>query len=145
MPLRIASRHTAPLQRANFIWLAGLAVLIAATMIGCNGNALTNVSGTVTYQGTPVASGEIRLTPDSNAGNQGPAVVAMIRDGKYKTPKDKGVVGGAYQLRIMGYGAAPKSDDPTASEFGDMLFETQHQTAEFPEGEEEYVHNITIE
>lgn len=119
--------------------------VVSLSLSGCGeGSPYSNVSGTVTYQGQPVANGEIRMTPDSNQGNQGPAVVAIIKDGAYSTPEGKGVVGGIYQLRIMGFKGKIESEDPTAPEFGGRLFKTQTQSAEFPKGED-CVHNIIVE
>lgn len=121
-------------------------ILFAASLclIGCEQSPYSNVSGAVTYKGQPVPNGEIRLTPDSNQGNVGPAVVAMIKDGTYATREGKGIVGGKYQVRIMGYKARIQSDDPTAPEFGPPLFKTQTQFAEFPPGED-CVHDIVLE
>lgn len=121
-----------------------LAIVACLLSVGCEQNPYSAVTGSVTYNGQPVPSGEVRLTPDSRSGNSGPAVVCMIRDGKYQTPEQKGVVGGAYQLRIMGYGPAPETDDPTASDTGAPMFKTQTQAAEFPKGED-CVHDITIQ
>jgi hypothetical protein len=45
----------------------------------------------VTYDGKPVPGGRILFTPDR--GNPGPASVAEITDGKYRTRSEKGVIG----------------------------------------------------
>lgn len=121
-----------------------VAAVIAVFICGCSADPYSKVSGTVTFKGEPVPKGEIRFTPDSTQGNKGPSVTAIIRDGKYETPSEKGIVGGKYQLRIMGYGVAKATNDPTASEFGDSLFRTQHQSAEFPKGED-VEHDVVVE
>ncbi len=59
------------------------------------------LSGTITMpDGKPVPAGEINFEPDGQAGNKGPASMAQIRQGKYSLPKDQGVVGGKYIVRI---------------------------------------------
>lgn len=115
-------------------------LLCILCLVGCGQSPYSAVSGTVTFKGKPVPSGEIRLTPDSSQGNKGPMISMLIVDGKYQTPEDKGVIGGPYQVRIMGYGPG-SSSDPTAGEV--QLFDTQQQTADFPKGEDT-VHDITI-
>ena len=109
--------------------------------VGCGDDGKYTVSGTVTFEGQPVPSGEIRFTPDN--GNKGPMVLTRIKDGKYETPKDKGLVGGSYQLRVSSYGAAGNANDPTAPDFGKPLFKPYRQDVEFPK--EDFEHNIEIE
>ncbi len=108
---------------------------------GCGGDGKHTVSGSVTYQGNPVPAGEIRFTP--NKGNKGPIVLVKIKDGRFETPKDKGIVGGAYQLRVTGYGSAGNSKDPTAPDFGRQLFPIYREDLEFPR--EDHEHNIEID
>ena len=124
-----------------------LTLLVTAVLLiqspGCQKNPYCSVSGTVTYQGKRVPRGEIRFTPDHNRGNQGPAVVARIIDGQYATPDGKGIVGGAYLIRINGYDAPQASNDPTAPDFGQPLFETVVQNADLKA--EDQVHDIVIE
>ena len=92
-------------------------------------------------KGEPVPAGEIRFTP--NKGNKGPMVLVRIKEGKYQTPKDKGIVGGAYQLRVTGYGAAGSTQDPTAPDFGKPLFPIYREDVEFPK--EDLEHNIEVD
>jgi hypothetical protein len=42
----------------------------------------------------------ITFEPDTEAGQRGPAVSAMIVNGKYKTPADRGFCGGACVIRV---------------------------------------------
>jgi hypothetical protein len=53
------------------------------------------------------------------------------------------VVGGPYQLRVSGYGAAGNSKDPTAPDFGRPLFPTHRQSVDLPK--EDYEYDITID
>lgn len=130
-----------PLRAANrgFRWSVLLSCL--AVFIGCADDGKYTVSGSVTYKGQPVPSGEIRFTPDK--GNQGPAVLARIKEGTFSTPKDKGLLGGSYQLRVSGYGAAGNTKDPTAPDFGKPLFPIYREDVEFPQ--EDFEHNIQID
>lgn len=118
-----------------------LITLASALCLGCGDSGLYRVSGTVTYKGQPVPSGEIRFTP--HQGNTGPMILAKIRDGSYETPKDKGVVGGPYQLQVKGYAKAGNSNDPTAPDFGTSLFGVYRENVEFPK--DDYEHDIVVD
>jgi len=120
-----------------------LALLTATLLTGCGDDGRYQISGAATFQGNPIATGEVRLTPDTSTGNRGPAVLAMIREGRYQTPADKGVLGGHYVLRVTGYGAAPVSNDPTAPDFGRPLFRVQQLFVELPQ--EDFEYDIKIE
>ncbi len=120
--------------------------LILATVllsIGCGDDGEYAVSGAVTFKGEPVPAGEIRFSPDTSKGNGGPMVLAVIKEGRYETPRDKGLGGGSYQVRVSGYGAAANSNDPTAPDFGRPLFPIHRVSAEFPKEDHEY--DISIE
>lgn len=58
------------------------------------------ISGTVTFQGSPVPLGRISFDPDTSQGNDGPAGYADIVDGRYRT--HMGAVGGPHVVRING-------------------------------------------
>lgn len=112
--------------------------------IGCSGDdGKHTISGTVTFKGEPVPAGEVRFTPDMSKGNNGPVVLARIKEGRYETPSDKGVVGGPYQLRVSGFGSAPNSKDPTASDFGRPMFPVHRQDVDLPREDHEF--DIVIE
>lgn len=86
---------------------ASLLAALAAT-VGCSGDAGPRrhaVRGTVTFQGKPVPSGEVTFEPDARAGNKGPASWGEIRSGKYSIGRAKGHLGGAYIIRVTGFGA----------------------------------------
>lgn len=93
-------------------------VLTLGAVSGCGGNTgpgRYELSGSVTYQDKSVPAGEISFTPDSSKGNSGPGSIARIVDGRYQTEPGKGIVGGAYTVRIYGYDgvAIPESSDGT--------------------------------
>ena len=96
----------------------------------CHG--LYEVEGTVTYQGKPVKDGEIIFAPDTSKGNVGPGGYAIIKNGQFKTTKNKGVVGGAYILTVSGRPLATgESEVGEAFATGDleyMLFPVQEMT-----------------
>ena len=98
------------------IGLIGLLLLL-----GCSagdGIERFHLAGTVTYQGQPVPTGEIQFTPNSRAGNSGPGTIVKIEDGHYETQPGKGVLGGAYGVRIVGYDGKANSE----SDLGVSLF-----------------------
>jgi hypothetical protein len=115
-----------------------LAVCMAAiTMVfGCGGESdgrSSNVSGSVTYNGAPVAVGTIQFRPASTEG--GPAGYADIVDGKYDTTATgKGVAGGSYIVVINGFdgNANPDAELP----FGEPLFPEFETKVDIAEGED---------
>ena len=54
-------------------------IAVAAVAAGCGNDGQYQLSGTVTYNGKPVAGGIVMLEPAE--GNPGPAVTADIRTG----------------------------------------------------------------
>ncbi len=63
------------------------------------------VTGTITYGGKPVASGEILLIPDGEKKNTGPEGIAVIKDGKFDTQGSRapGIDGGPMVVEVTGY------------------------------------------
>jgi hypothetical protein len=83
--------------------------LFAALLLGCSGGdgdgpSRHRLTGTVTLDGQPVASGQIFFDPDVSQGNSGPQAYATIKDGKYDTSagEGKGHVGGPHKVSISG-------------------------------------------
>jgi hypothetical protein len=89
------------------------AILLTA---GCGGGPKSSVkrydvSGAVTFNGSPVPDGMVIFEPDVKAGNRGPAGHAPIVNGRYDTRKNGlGTVGGAHVIRISGMSGP--SDQP---------------------------------
>ncbi len=87
--------------RSVTLSIGGIVFLIVA---GCGGSAGTvtryDLSGKVTYRGAPAPMGVIMFEPDTTQGNHGPGAMAKIEDGEYRTPPDKGTVGGPHIARI---------------------------------------------
>ena len=58
-----------------------LGLILGATVAGCGDGSRSVVSGTVTYEGEPVAKGQITFTP---ADGKGPIAGGEITAGKYR-------------------------------------------------------------
>jgi len=87
--------------------IPGCCVVLVAVSIcgGCrreSGDRRYDLSGRVTYAGKPVPAGRILFSPDASQGMEGPATVADISDGRYRTRSGKGAVAGAYVVTIHG-------------------------------------------
>jgi hypothetical protein len=112
------------------------ALLAALLASACDrpGANLHRVTGRVTWQGQPVPTGLIRFEPDAAAGNTGPGVVAEISQGRYATPRDKGVVGGRYRVVISGYDGVPfdRPEEGFRDTVGKPLFLDRVEEVEFP-------------
>jgi hypothetical protein len=110
--------------------LAGC-LLIGSVVGGCGGPAgpvRYDVKGTVLYDGQPVPAGEVALDPDGSQGNKGPGSIARIKDGRYQTEPGKGVLGGPYVVRIVGFDGVPVGD----SSVGTGIFPQYQTKVEFP-------------
>ncbi|MHC2068630.1 hypothetical protein ACYFX5_14285 [Bremerella sp. T1] len=112
--------------------------LYAAVLLGCglltlgcaksDGLDRFHLSGEVTYDGQPVPKGEIQFTPNSREGNPGPGTFINIENGHYETAPGKGVLGGAYGVRIVGYDGQANSE----SDLGVSLFKPYSQRIDLP-------------
>ncbi|UUO04943.1 hypothetical protein M4951_16305 [Blastopirellula sp. J2-11] len=101
------------------------------------------ISGNVTFAGQPVPQGTIFLMPDPQKGNTGPGSTGIIRNGEFRIPAQRGVVGGAYVVSITGFAAPtgmsseedPMIGDPLFAEFQtftDLAAERSTQSFEVP-------------
>lgn len=121
--------------------LVGLAALLPLLMIGCSGPAgpaTHELSGKVVYDGKPVPVGEVSFQPDGAQGNAGPGCIALIKDGQYKTEPNKGIVGGPYIVRIVGYDGVPVGDSTQGSE----MFRVYETKVDLPK--ETATHDFTV-
>ena len=84
-------------------------LMIGVTFIGCGaeGPPKYDLSGAITYEGQPIAGGEVNFTPDASKGNTGPGSFATIKQGRYETFDGKGVIGGPHTLTIIAYQQMP--------------------------------------
>jgi len=103
--------------------------LFALTGCGSDPRGL-EVSGTVTYKGTPVPAGDIQFVPE--AGNTGPPGRAVIVNGKYNTSDTggQGTVGGPHQVIINGFDGIAKPDEELPH--GKPLFPEFKSTFDIP-------------
>jgi hypothetical protein len=65
-------------------------------LLGCSGPPRTTVSGKVTFDGQPLASGQIVFEPQGT----GRLGIAQISAGAYTMPAEHGPTAGAYVVRI---------------------------------------------
>lgn len=88
------------LTRSRTLLLAA-AMASVALLIGCSQSPTQAVSGTVTFDGAPLATGEIEFAPA--AGTTGPTAGATIEGGSYSLPAvAQGVkTNGTYTVRIV--------------------------------------------
>ena len=91
-PPRAAAR------RNRFLMLALLLLPVLSGCGGTDGPERVPVSGEVTLDGRPLAAGLIRFIPSGD--NQGPAAVAIVKDGAYELPKSDGPVLGLQRVEI---------------------------------------------
>jgi hypothetical protein len=76
------------------------------------------VSGEVTYNGAPIANGDVLFYP--MPGTTGPMSGASIKDGRYMVDAKGGVPVGEHLVRINGFRSSggPQSDDMRAAKPG---------------------------
>jgi hypothetical protein len=91
--------------RGRAFTLIDLVVLVAASAAAGCGNApdgRQKISGTITLKGVPLDDGLIEFIPkgDPSAKEVATRSGAMINDGKYVIPRDKGLVPGTYKVVI---------------------------------------------
>jgi len=94
-----------------------LAVVLVCCLAGCGqkGPRRYDVEGTVTLGGEPVRAGEVQFEPDPDRSNTGPQSRARIKDGRYRTPRGKGAVGGPAVVRIRCYDGKSLPEAPMGS------------------------------
>ena len=97
--------------------LIGVAAALLPALTGCaksDGIPRVPLSGSVTFQGEPVADGQVRFIP--KPGTTAPLTIATISNGRYDTAGSGGVPVGQHRVEIRAYDpgtAAPKGpDDP---------------------------------
>ena len=92
--------------------------LYLAAVGGDRGPERVVVSGTVTYNGKPIADGAILFAPTSAV----PTVGGVIMDGKYKVDGLGGVPVGTHKVRFEAFRADPLAGkDPQRVRFGDTV------------------------
>ncbi|MFI4876252.1 MAG: hypothetical protein ACIALR_12965 [Blastopirellula sp. JB062] len=135
-------------EKLSLAFRPSLLLFAVAAFCGCgiptDGPGVYEVSGSITYQGQPLPQGEIIFAPDAAAGNQGPASVAYIQDGKFTTQPGKGLIGGAYKIEIDGYQTKAELDVDGES-IVEPLFRTYVTKHEFPRENSTFDHDVKID
>jgi hypothetical protein len=102
--------------------------LLVGLLGGCSADAgprRYTVSGTVTYAGQPVPTGEVRFEPDPEQGARGPGAFARIQGGRFRTEPGWGAIAGPHWVRVQaGSGRNASLADPV----GDPLIPGEHRT-----------------
>lgn len=81
-------------------WAAMLLVALVA-LPGCTDRSGRSVvEGRVTWEGKPVPAGSVAFEPDPDRGGKGPAGVAPIRNGRFRTEARFGAVAGPHIARF---------------------------------------------
>lgn len=109
---------------APSIW-ASMCV-VACMGCGPGGPKRYQISGNVTFEGAPLAVGQISFEPEAQGTGGG---FAPIFDGKFDTTVDgRGHLGGKHQVRIVGFFVT--NGDPNGSV--DSLFKPYDQNLDLP-------------
>lgn len=110
-----------------------LAILLLLGGMGCGGDSKEfRVTGNVTFDGKPVPKGFITFEPDASKGNTGPGGGAEIRSGSFATTRGKGISGGAYVVKIVGYDGVATTQSGEELPDGRPLFPTYTTKVDFP-------------
>lgn len=103
--------------------------VLLLSLAGCGrDDGRTALSGNVTFDGKPLAYGEVVFRP-----TQGPEGSATVRDGKYSTDDGgQGITTGPNTVIITGYAAEPASntDETKTSDSASPLFSGYQQQAD---------------
>lgn len=113
-------------------------VLLAVLLLGCSGEEgpqRYRVSGTVTFEGSPVPIGAIQFTPDATQGNSGPPAFAEIKDGEYDTAvSGKGFIGGPHIVSVDAFSG--KNIDPDLAPSGDPIAVGYQKVFDLPKNQD---------
>lgn len=119
-----------------------LLVVMIAAAVGCStapdGPPRYALSGEAEYDGEPIPFGRILLEPDTSQGNAGPAAVADIQNGEFRTRPDAGHVGGKFKVTII----ATDGSKPASPDVDNSLFSPFHTTVDLPA--EDSRHSFTV-
>ncbi len=111
--------------------------VIVATVIGCGGKdgpQRYQREGKVTFNGQPVAKGEIIISPDREKGAKGPGTTVTFENGEYQTRDGMGTLSGPHVVEVSGYNGKPgKTTVPElAHPWGTTLFVGRRYEIDFP-------------
>ena len=75
-----------------------LAACLIVTLCGCGGDGREAIQGTVTFDGQPLAAGQISFLPEP--GTKGPTAGAAIKDGAFTIASHDGTFAGKFRVEI---------------------------------------------
>ena len=86
--------------------------LFFLVIAGCGGESdfKVSVSGDVTYDGKPIATGDIRFIPE--AGPKAPGAGGTIKDGSYSLEGKQSLHQGSYRIEVKGFRNRDGSEGP---------------------------------
>ncbi len=144
--------RSSPHASTRWLWITIAAILLT----GCGPDTgLLGISGEVSLDGVPIERGTIRLS--STEGVKQSATGAMIKDGKYAIPREKGLLPGTYHIsitavdddapRIILKDASGKPAGSVAKELIPAKYNVKsEETVELtPEGDNHFVFEISSE
>lgn len=107
--------RSGPTKRPNVILTCLMAATLPVLTVGCGGEPRGDVSGTVTFDGQPVAQGMVSF---ERVEASGPARNVPLRDGTYQASGAAGLTPGTYRVRISAddvdaMGIGPETDQHT--------------------------------
>lgn len=123
----------------NGLLVAFAAVALSQTL-GCGGDGINreDLTGTVTFAGSPVKYGQIMFVPTGT----GPAGEAEIVDGKYDTATGgQGIVPGPHKVQVTAYEERPEAgteDETQVVEAKPPLFVRYELQADLTGGEQNF-------
>ena len=86
------------------------------------------------FDGKPIPAGNVFFDPDPTKGGTGTQGFANIHNGKYTTAVNgRGVRGGAYNVRILGYDGKSANEAP----LGQPLFNEYEEKRDLPAADSE--------
>jgi len=110
--------------------LASCLFLVMVASCGKSGPPRFELSGTITYQDKQVPAGSIRFEPLGPIVNGTTIADADIKDGKYSTRLDRGIVGGPHRMYVYGFNGIP---EPGSGPEGASVFEGYIAEIDLPE------------
>lgn len=103
-----------PFQPATLLLIVTLTTMLGCSAAKYDGPPRSEVSGSVTFKGSPVQQGSINLTP---VGHEGRQASASIEGGKYLIPEEQGPNQGKYRVELYVF-EPPKNAPAEGSDAG---------------------------
>jgi hypothetical protein len=110
------------MQSRCLLQLALCLLIGAVASVGCSGSDTTGVHGKVTFNGQPLADGDISFTPEPPTSL--PQSSAPIKNGEYSIGGEWGLGPATYKVRINGYRPSTDKNNMLAGGHLDMPPET---------------------